>query len=404
MRVQRIRIKNFKVLRDVDLKDVPGFAVFLGGNGTGKSTLIDVFDFLKDCLNDNVRSAILKRGGFGEVVSRGHTDEAIEIELKVKITFSDGRERVVTYDLAFAASEGLGGAMRPVVRREVLKYTRHKQGQPYAFVNFKDGSGEAVPEDDDVKGADVPDTKLKREPQSLTSPDMLAIDSLGQLERFEAASRLRTLIEGWTVSDIHVDQARQVREQGYDEHLSPSGDNLALVAQYLRDTHPGVFQDILEKMAARVPGVAEVLAETTPDGRTILRFRDGAFADPFIGRAVSDGTIKMFAYLVLLYDPEPHPLLCVEEPENQLHPELLPLLAEEFSAYARRRGREGQVFVTTHSPDFINAVPLDALYWFEKRNGFSTVKRAKHDANVSALTAEGDRLGELWRQHVFGGL
>lgn len=404
MRVQRIRIKNFKVLRDVDLKDVPGFAVFLGGNGTGKSTLIDVFEFLKDCLNDNVRSAILKRGGFGEVVSRGRADEAIEIELKVKITFSDGRPRLVTYGLAFAAGEGTGGAMRPVVRREVLKYTRHQQGTPYKFIDFQDGAGEAVPESDQAVGGDIPDTELKRERQSLTSPDKLAIDSLGQFERFEAASRLRELIEGWTVSDIHVDQARQVREQGYAEHLSPSGDNLALVAQYFSETHPDVFENILKKMAARVPGVAEVLAETTPDGRTILRFRDGAFDDPFIGRAVSDGTIKMFAYLVLLHDPEPHPLLCVEEPENQLHPELLPLLAEEFAAYARRRGRDGQVFVTTHSPDFVNQVPLEALYWFEKRDGFSAVRRAKDEQNVRALVGEGDRLGELWRQHVFGGL
>lgn len=80
-------------------------------------------------------------------------------------------------------------------------------------------------------------------------------------------------------------------------------------------------------------------AQDTPDGRIVLRFQDGSFKDPFIARYVSDGTIKMFAYLVLLHDPNAHPLLCVEEPENQLYPDLLGSLAEEFSGYARRGDR-----------------------------------------------------------------
>ena len=65
-------------------------------------------------------------------------------------------------------------------------------------------------------------------------------------------------------------------------------------------------------------------------------------------------------YLILLYDPNPHPLLCVEEPENQLYPRLLPELAEEFRAYSERGG---QVFVSTHSPDFLNATQLQEVFW-----------------------------------------
>ena len=65
--------------------------------------------------------------------------------------------------------------------------------------------------------------------------------------------------------------------------------------------------------------------------------------DPFIDRYVSDGTMKMFAYLVLLHDPAPHQFLCIEEPENQLYPTLLHELAEEFRDYAQRGG---QVFVS----------------------------------------------------------
>ena len=94
------------------------------------------------------------------------------------------------------------------------------------------------------------------------------------------------------------------------------------------------------------------------DGRLVLRFQDGSFKDPFIARYVSDGTVKMFAYLVLLYDPHPHRLLAVEAPENQLYPHLLPELTEEFRNYAQRGS---QVFVSAHSPDFLNGAELDEV-------------------------------------------
>ncbi|MBN0350627.1 AAA family ATPase, partial [Pseudomonas aeruginosa] len=112
-----------------------------------------------------------------------------------------------------------------------------------------------------------------------------------------------------------------------------------------------------------VPGITVVEPKQTEDGRLVLRFQDGSFKDPFIARHVSDGTIKMFAYLVLLNDPQPYPLLAVEEPENQLYPELLPELAEEFRDYARRGG---QVFISSHSPDFLNALQLDEIYCLRK--------------------------------------
>jgi len=170
---------------------------------------------------------------------------------------------------------------------------------------------------------------------------------------------LGNLIENWHVSDFHINRARPEQEAGYAEHLSREGENLSLVTEFLHSRHRKIFDTILLKLSERVPGVANVKAKTTEEGRVLLRFKDGAFEDPFLARYVSDGTIKMFAYLLLLYDPNPHPLLCVEEPENQLYPKLLWELAEEFRSYATRGG---QVFVSTHSPDFLNAVELDEVF------------------------------------------
>jgi len=104
--------------------------------------------------------------------------------------------------------------------------------------------------------------------------------------------------------------------------------------------------------------------------------------------------------LILLHDPKPHPLLCVEEPENQLYPKLLAELAEEFRDYARRGG---QVFVSTHSPDFLNACEIEEVFWLQKGKGYTIIKRASEDEQIKAYMNDGDKLGSLWRQGFFEG-
>jgi len=391
MRIETIRLKNFKSFQDVEILDIPQFCVVVGANGTGKTTLFDVFGFLRDCLKDNVRHALQKRGGFNEVVSRGHAGENIEISVQFRMPIV-GVERLVTYVLVI----GLGDRQQPVVKREVLRYKRGRYGAPFHFLAFENGNGYAIVNEEDFNKSEE---ELERETQSLDSPDVLAIKGLGQFQRFKAATAFRQLIEAWHVSDFHIMAARGTKESGYAEHLSPSGDNLAQVAQFLHEYHADTFKEILDLMCDRVPGVSRIEPDTTIDGRLVLRFQDGAFVDPFLDRFVSDGTIKMFAYLTLLHDPSPHPLLCVEEPENQLYPSLLVELAEEFRDYANRGG---QVFVSTHSPDFLNALELEEVMWLEKKNGFTRVRRAQDDPQLQAYMAEGDKMGYLWKQGFFG--
>jgi len=172
-----------------------------------------------------------------------------------------------------------------------------------------------------------------------------------------------------------------------------------LVIQYLYDHHRSVFDKVIEGIKHRIPGLTKVDSKTTEEGRVLLKFQDGAFEDPFLARYVSDGTIKMLAYLVLLNDPDPFPLLCVEEPENQLYPKLLAELAEEFREYANRGE---QVMVSTHSPDFLNATRLEEVFWLEKKNGYTQIKRASDDTQISAYMNDGDKMGYLWKQGFFG--
>jgi predicted ATPase len=390
MKIESIRLKNFKVFRDVLLTDIPSFLVLVGANGSGKSTFFDVFGFLHDCLRGTVRQALDKRGRFREVLSRDADGDSILIEIQYRMHITDAN-RLVTYSLEIAEERGM-----PIVRREILRYKRGRYGSPYQFLKFEAGEGYAITNEEDF---DKTDEELEREYQKV-APDTLALKALGQLERFKAANAFRQLIESWHVSDFHISAARGRKEAtGESEHLSESGDNLPLVARYLHDYHRKDFQRILDVMARRVPGVSGIEPTLMDDGYLTLRFQDGSFKTPFLDRYVSDGTIKMFAYLVLLYDPHPHPLLCVEEPENQLYPTLMDELAEEFRLYANR----GQVLVSTHSPDFLNAARLEEVCWLVKKDGFTEIRRAKDDPQITRYMEEGDKLGWLWKQGFFKG-
>ena len=388
MPVESIRIKNYRLFKDIELNNLPQMTVVVGANGTGKSTLFDVFSFLKDALSENVAAAVARRGGYNELVSR-NSEGPIGITLK----FRERGGRLVTYEITV----GLDGG-RVVVAREILRYRRGQHGQPWKFVDFNRGTGDAITNESAYEQADARAVRMGYTLQDATT---LAIKGLGQFQGFPVVSEFRSLIENWYISDFHIEDARPSVDAGYAEHLSTRGDNVALVAQYLYQYHRDRFNEVLKAMGRRVPGVTDVEAKATDDGRLVLRFQDGSFKDPFIARYVSDGTIKMFAYLVLLYDPRPHPLLAIEEPENQLYPHLLWELAEEFRSYTVRGG---QVFISTHSPEFLNGVELDEIICLVKKDGFSKVVRPKDSATLLDLANGGDLPGRLWKQGLLEGV
>lgn len=387
MPIESLELENYRQFRSARFADLPSMAVVVGANGSGKSTLFDVFSFLQDALVQNVSHAVSRRGGFKELVSRGE-DGPIGISVK----FRESSGRLVTYELKVGNDGG-----KPVVEREVLKFRRGQTGKPWQFIDFSRGRGTAITNEAAYGQAGVSE---ERKEHVLDDPSVLAIKGLGQFRDFRVVAEFRSIIENWHVSDFHIRDARPSVDAGFAEHLSTHGDNVAQVAQYLYEHHRVQFDLILKKMKQRVPGIEQVEAKETEDGRLVLRFQDGSFKDPFIARYVSDGTIKMFAYLVLLHDPKPHPLLAIEEPENQLYPELLTELVEEFRDYARRGG---QVFVSTHSPEFLNSTRLEEIYWLVKQGGFTTIRRASESPLLVNLAREGDLPGALWRQGLFEG-
>lgn len=385
MTIKSLEIENYRLFRKIKLDNLPGLVVVVGANGSGKSTLFDVFSFFKDALTQNVSAAVARRGGYRELVSRNS-----EGPIKFTLQFRESEGRLVTYQLVIGMQKG-----RVVVEREVLRYRQGQRGRSWHCVDFSHGTGQAITNEADYGQKDA----IERcQDYELDEPSSLAIKGLGQFRKFRIVSEFRNLIESWHISDFQIAEARPSADAGYAEHLSTRGNNVALAAQYLFEHHRDRFEQVLAAMRRRVPGIRHVEAKPMEDGRLVLRFQDGSFKDPFIARYVSDGTVKMFAYLVLLYDPHPHRLLAVEEPENHLYPHLLPELTEEFRNYAQQGS---QVFVSTHSPDFLNGAELDEVVFLAKRNGFAVAQRVSDLPVLPTLVAVGDLPGALWKQGLF---
>lgn len=392
-RIESIRLKNFRAFRNVELKNIPPYCVFVGANGSGKTTLFSVFNFLKTAMQQNVTSALGELGGgggFREIRTRGESGD-IEIEIKFRPPDIDKR---ISYSLVISEKNN-----RPIVKQERLSYRRSSYGRPWLFLDFTEGSGWAVTNTQDLQQDDITEKDLQRENQTLKSSDILAIKALAQFEKFPAVVAWGELIENWQVFDFHIQAAKADQQTGgHAETLDKNGGNLALVTDFLHNNHRGVFDTILQKLPKRIPGISGVEASTMPDGRVLLQFKDDSFDSPILARHISDGTMRMLAYLVLLHHPKPHPLLGVEEPENQLHPFLLEELAEEFRQYANKGG---QVFVSTHSPDFLNAANLDEVFWLDKQKGFTDIRPATDNQQVKEYMDDGDKMGRLWQENLF---
>ncbi len=420
-KIEGLRIKNYRSLKDITLgklwnmqksEPLTPMTTVIGKNGVGKSTLFDAFGFLADCLKTGVEEACDSRGRGGLQKIRSQGEEGpIEFEIYYK---EDGNARPITYELTI----DVDATGRPYVQKERLRQRRKGQekGRPFSFLILNEGKGvvwkgeregrqiDEAKGDFDLlslietllKGEDVEESR-ETEVVELDDKRKLGIATLGSLKQHPRVSAFRKFIEGWYLSYFTPDAARSMPLAGPQKHLNIHGDNLGNVVQFIEREHPKRFRSILDRIAGKIPGIDKIDTEKTQDGRLLLRFNDKGFTDPFYAQQMSDGTLKVFAYLLLLEDPAPPPFICIEEPENGLYHKLLETLAIEFREHATGRKGGAQVFITTHQPYFVDALEPNEVWVLEKgKDGFSSIRRASDDPFVLNMVAEGLPLGGLW--------
>jgi predicted ATPase len=396
--IEGFRVRNYRSLRDVTIgrlysapksPELTKLIAVIGKNGSGKSTLLDAFGFISDCLAMGVEAACdqHQRGGFERLRSRG-VDEPIRFD----IYYREGpKQRPITYELAIDLDE----SGRPFVKSEFLRQRRGSHGRPFPFLRLENGTGLVWAGEDAVE-----DPKAEpnlRAPVELTDPRQLGIATLGTLRDHPRISKFRDFLKGWYLSYFQPDAARGLPAAGPQRHLNIHGDNLGNVVQFMEREHKDRFASILQRIADRIPGVTKIDTKVTDDRRVLLRFNDGSFQDPFYAQQMSDGTLKVFAYLLLLEDPDPPPFIGIEEPENGLYHKLLEVLAKEFRDRASAKGHSTQIFVTTHQPYFVDALRPEEVWILNKGpDGFSKATHVSELEIVRNMVDEGLPLGGLW--------
>ncbi|MBI3941718.1 MAG: AAA family ATPase [Chloroflexi bacterium] len=381
LRIEGLAVKNFRVFRDLRLGKLTPLAAFLGPNGSGKSTVLDVFAFLSESFSGGLDEAWEQRGRFKELRSRGSMEPVI-FELKYR---EKPRDPLMTYHLAIEEDN-----RGPYIIEEWLQRGK-AAGKSQMLLEFKQGTGSVL--DLDATGENGQPV-----PERLADRDILAVSAFGQISKYPLLSLLRRFISGWYVSRLTSDDVRAPAKSGLSEHLSPSGDNLAQVIQYMQERHPATWQQIIQALRRRVPQLEQVNTFATLDNRLELQIKDAPFAEFIPAQYASEGTLKLLAYLIILYNPEPPPLIGIEEPESHLHPRLLPILADE----CREASGRTQLLITTHSPFFINGLrPEEVWALYRGEDGYAQARRAADMRGIKEFMAAGALLGSLWTEGYF---
>jgi predicted ATPase len=385
--LQSLRVRNFRALQSLDLDDLSPLSVLVGPNGSGKSTVFEALEFLAACFGEGLPAAWKRYGGLPALRTRGQTGR---VAIHVKYREEPGAS-LMHYLIEIEEKDD-----QPVVAAESLSQEdpdRVGSTGVRAVILQRNGNR--------VQAGNVHHYGLVHELQDFEMADRstLAAPVLGQLTMFPLVQGLRSFIRGWHVSRFSLQAARTDSELTVEDRLTPSGSNIASVVFWLQQQPPERLATIVERMRRDVPNLAGIAAKVMESPRMRLLFQDAPFTEPVPAQRASDGTLTLLAYLLLLQGGEPYSLLCLDEPENNLHPRLLPDLAETCRAAAER----SQLLVITHSPEFLGGIRAEELrVLYRDEAGFTQAVRAADIRGIPELMAAGASLGQLWLEGHFG--
>lgn len=368
--IERLRIRNYRVLRDVELDGLTPVTALLGPNGSGKSTVFAAVMFVYEALGGGLAAAWSRRGGLAEIRTRGATDP-VEIELGCRVL-----DDSFTYRLIVDEVDGL-----PVVVEERLAWQGAGQTAEVEVLKFSHRHGT-------IRRPDGGE-----EPAELTDEGVLAVGTFGQLARNAQIAAFLRFAGRLQLVDLDLMAMRAgARGPRRGTGLDPVGSNIAMRVEHLQQEQPDDWADVLRSLRRYVPLLDDITTLRLGDGSHIVRLKEHGADEPILPENISDGTLLLLGYLVALKSPLS--VMLLEEPENQVHPRLHYLLAED----ARSTASE-QVIIATHAPRFVDALRPEEVWVFARNSdGYSAVKQASEEEPVVRMVEAGGALGDLWTE------
>ncbi len=371
--VRELRLENFKSINNLRIDNITPFAVFLGKNGSGKSSILDSLSFLSDLLKNGCKDAVNRRGGSYELLSKNNAKH-----LKIGIQLYDDVENsYIEYDVKISIVNG-----NPVIEKESIFI--ENQINPYLL--FEGGKGTV---------RELIDSPTERT-EELFSSDVLALSVFGQLTRYAAANILYKYISKMNVYDFQITSLREESLGSQSDSLSRYGKNLENALYHLRERKPELFDTIRKKLQLQIPSLdtIEFKLDTASDANKLFMI-DKGFHEPISKKYMSNGTLKMLAYYLLLMQPRVVTFMGLEEPENYIHPSFI----HELTEICREASEFGQIAVSTHSPYFLDSMSPSEV-WICRRNkdGVTVCENASLDERINTFIKNGAKLGHLWTE------
>lgn len=358
-----------------------GLNVLIGPNGSGKSNLVDAIALLRATASD-LRVVVRQGGGVQEWIWKGKPDNVAALEAVIS---NPKGSQPLRHQLAFRSENQ---AFQLEEERIENQYPDPGKDSPYSYYRYEDGLGvievqdvvKAV-EDKHIQGQSI--IYQRRAPEIYPQISYLA----------EVYEKIRIYRE-WSFGRNTIFRTPQQADQRNDR-IEEDFSNLGLFLNRLR-RNPKAKAALLQGLQDLYEGLDDV--DVSVEGGTVqVFFTEGNFTIP--ATRLSDGTLRYLCLLAILHDPNPPPLVCIEEPELGLHPDILPTLADLLLAASERT----QLIVTTHSPILVDALteyPQSVLVC-EKHEGQTQIERL--DADHLKEWLEKYRLGELWTRGELGG-
>ena len=358
--------------------------VIIGPNGAGKSNLLEAVALLQSA-PDQLLKPIREGGGVRDWLHKVGAATPVAA-LDVVLDYPKGPQPL-RYGLEFTEVGQRFQIVDERIENEAPDGPNHTQ--PYFYyrfnggrpiLNVKDGKRALQQEDVDAAASIL---AQRRDPDQYPE-----LTHLGQV-----LGKIR-LYREWSFGRYTPPRLPQKADLP-NEHLEPDGSNLGLVLNRLR-RDPAVKKRLLDALRALYEGIDDY--DVQIEGGTVqVFFQEGLVTIP--ATRLSDGTLRYLCLLAVLCHPNPPPLVCIEEPELGLHPDVLPTLADLLKEASTRT----QLIVTTHSDVLVDAMSdkPDSVLVAEKAAGVTTLTRL--DANKLKPWLEKYRLGQLWTRGEIGG-